>query len=90
MPRVVKRSWGYYIDLIRTKYLCIKIMHFDANSKLSHQRHFHRAELWWHIGTANFTWIPKMMWHTFQTAESCNVLEIQIGSDVRESDIERV
>jgi len=92
----VERKWGYYIDIIRTPWLCIKILFFNPASAISHQRHFKRNELWFilsNIGEmdygcqskylvgGDFFFIEKNQWHKFSTLNHpCKVLEIQYGS----------
>lgn len=89
MFKRVDRAWGHYTEILRTKYFCLKILTFHPLAKLSVQRHFHRTELWWLIGTARFMWIPKGTWHTFEAGERSRIFEVQLGNDVREDDIER-
>lgn len=116
MFKKVERQWGNYIDIIRCRWLCIKIMNVKFMCRSSMQRHFHRSEFWFILSgsvqvlyrdsavTGKFspvlTWkkgkrtrksvlIPQGLWHQFFGIYPAKILEIQYGSDVRESDIER-
>ena len=72
---------------------------------MSIQKHEFRSEFWINLngfGILTVENMPRFMsflkhtlinkgdWHTFYTlGDICTILEIQYGSDVRESDIER-
>lgn len=99
------KTWGYYIDILRCKFLCVKILHFNAKRHLSKQRHFFRNEIWiclygWGFWAETnkhkqmFRWdirfIRKKEWHQFIAMPPTSILEIQFGLDVREDDIERI
>ena len=99
----VLRSWGYYITLLRTKKLCIKILRFNERSHISMQRHQNRSEFWlllvgWgsmDLGGSGFMFamdhclVRPNQWHQFKSNTPCLVLEIQYGKHVSEDDIER-
>lgn len=86
----VERQWGHYTELLRIKFLCIKVLTFNPRSRLSMQRHFKRWELW--LGVGYFFWFRRTKWHQFvnDCDETTRFIEIQYGWDVRETDIERI
>lgn len=43
----VVKSWGHYIDILRTKTRTIKTLYFSPNSKISNQKHTKRKETWY-------------------------------------------
>lgn len=86
----VERAWGHYTELMRCRFLCIKVLTFSPQSRLSMQRHFHRSEIW--LGKMGCFWFRCKQWHQFRNDldEVLRFIEIQYGWDVRESDIERL
>lgn len=42
----IQKIWGWYFDIIRTDDFTSKILHINAGSKISWQRHFKRSEDW--------------------------------------------
>lgn len=107
MLKRVDRPWGYWKEVFRCKWFCIKLLHFNKLGKISMQRHNFRYEWWlildgwgmmvWEIGSMDVNTfehflIKKRKWHRFFAPynREVKILEIQFGSDVRESDIERL
>lgn len=43
-----QRTWGWYLTLLRTPWLCVKLLRFAPGGRLSNQRHRFRNE-WWVI-----------------------------------------
>lgn len=98
-----KRSWGWYATLLRTPWLCIKILRFRKGGELSLQRHKYRNELWLFLGVIgclnrrkylfkHWGWhlIKKNRLHTFKAiTKPAYIFEIQYGSLVSEDDITR-
>lgn len=111
-----KRAWGWYATLLRTPWLCIKILRFQPGHCLSMQRHEYRTEIWWFIkgqGRIEYrpheytippqyyksVWFNKPFdiwkvrcgwWHKFSALyKPVYAIELQYGSKVIESDIER-
>lgn len=41
-----QRTWGWYLTLLRTPWLCVKLLRFAPGGKLSVQRHMYRSEHW--------------------------------------------
>lgn len=106
MFKMVERKWGIYIELFRCKKLCIKILKFNPKSKISLQRHKFRNEWWiclsgwgemtngvtsWFMYSMDSVLIKKNSWHQFISKKDKAIfIEVQYGTDVRESDIERL
>jgi len=44
-----QRAWGWYATLIRTPWLCVKVLKFQPWKSLSLQKHAHRTEVWFFI-----------------------------------------
>jgi len=42
----IKRPWGYYITLFKTKEFKIKILCINPDKRISLQYHLHRNEIW--------------------------------------------
>lgn len=53
---ITRRKWGWYLTLFRCPWLCIKILKFDANGRLSTQRHIHRNEWWLFLNGTSSVW----------------------------------
>ncbi len=77
----VERDWGTYTILFKTKWLVLKALRFNSSSRLSHQKHKLRSELWFcwrnpcgliHVGGSikpfprfTFRLIKRDTWHHF-------------------------
>jgi len=44
--QLVKKPWGYYIDIYQATGYKVKIIVIHPGERLSEQRHTHRSELW--------------------------------------------
>jgi hypothetical protein len=89
--KLVRRTWGSYFEIIRLPFLCLKVLSFHPEKRLSVQRHFQRSELWIGLNTLLWKYYPKGEWHTYlnTTVKNHYVFEIQWGEKVVEEDIER-
>lgn len=86
----VDKSWGYYTDLVRWHWLCLKLLVFYPGRTLSVQKHTRRAEFWLGLTTPFWMAVWPGEWHTYANVRSrrVHILELQLGLP-SEEDIER-
>lgn len=105
MPRIVRRSWGYYITLLDRKHFKVKILRFRAGHSCSLQYHKYRYELWLFlkgsgafrrgkereaVGEGDYKSVGRWVEHKYFADKPTTVLEIQYGSICDEQDIVRI
>ncbi len=100
------RPWGEYVVIDSGDGYQVKMITINPNSRLSLQRHKHRAETWFIIdGTANITigdvsffghagqifYIPVGLNHRIGASnQTVRFVEVQSGTYFGEDDIERL
>lgn len=87
--RVITR-WGWYDVLLDMPKLKVKILHVDADKKLSLQRHGKRSEFFF-MPTGEVRINLPEVWHVLQAPADryLEVLEVQVGES-EEHDIEKI
>lgn len=102
---IVKRKWGWYLDLLRRKEFKVKLLRFRAGRSCSMQKHSARSELWLCLGgegimdgdpgnsygveKGDWALIDTGRWHRFSALRPTWFLEIQFGARCEEDDIVR-
>lgn len=66
---LTKRKWGWYLTLFRCPWLCIKILKFNPNGKLSTQKHEKRNEWWLFLNGISDVW----NWPEFHSMHSLGI-----------------
>ena len=99
-----ERNWGRYIVLDETEKKLVKTLYIDANKNLSYQKHAYRDEVWTIVsGKGKFVldgeikdvkendvlFIPRESKHSIKAIVNLEILEVQLGENFIEEDIER-
>ena len=100
------RPWGEYVIISSDEGYQVKVITINPNSRLSLQKHKHRAETWFILdGSANITigdvsfighagqsfYVPVGVVHRIGASnQTVRFLEVQTGSYFGEDDIERL
>lgn len=100
-----QRNWGWYLTLLRTPWLCVKVLKFNKGAMLSLQRHYFRNEVWFFLKGYGAVYLDgkwfnrqapcmymvnRQQLHRYQAGVNTWILEFQFGSRCKEEDIERV
>ena len=101
----VKRSWGWWVSILKRPRFKIKVLWFSAGKKLSVQKHAMRSELWcflmgrglflnknqWlGVNCGEYRLVPPETPHCYQAFKNTLILEIQFGDKCIEDDIVRL
>lgn len=99
----VRRPWGGYTVLLRTRTAWVKKLYIRAGERTSLQRHRWRSEVWYVLygqvevrlgpsvrrcGPGDVALVPRRRWHRLAALSEACVLEVASGI-VLERDIER-
>lgn len=99
-----ERQWGKYTVLDENKNMLVKNLYINKGKSLSYQRHAYRDEVWTIVTGEGFfvldgeerkvkpndvLYIPKHSMHSIKATKEIELVEVQLGSNFVEEDIER-
>ena len=99
-----ERQWGKYTVLEENEKMLVKIININEGRSLSYQKHKYRDEVWTiisgtgvfvlngvekKIGPSDVLNIPRSSLHSIKAFTEIEMIEVQLGSNFIEQDIER-